>query len=94
MYNDNEYKSHGLGLCNINNKNFNIKTLANLKLFFPVSAVTESGHGADIGLEKFFNIKCRYSGLRPDVVVIVATVHSLKMHGGAPPVRSFHYAFT
>uniref|UniRef100_A0A9J8AFX1 C-1-tetrahydrofolate synthase, cytoplasmic n=1 Tax=Cyprinus carpio carpio TaxID=630221 RepID=A0A9J8AFX1_CYPCA len=44
--------------------------------------VTESGHGADIGLEKFFNIKCRYSGLRPDVVVIVATVHSLKMHGG------------
>uniref|UniRef100_A0A8C2K662 C-1-tetrahydrofolate synthase, cytoplasmic n=1 Tax=Cyprinus carpio TaxID=7962 RepID=A0A8C2K662_CYPCA len=50
--------------------------------------VTESGHGADIGLEKFFNIKCRYSGLRPDVVVIVATVRSLKMHGGAPPVQA------
>ncbi|XP_052391755.1 C-1-tetrahydrofolate synthase, cytoplasmic [Carassius gibelio] len=50
--------------------------------------VTESGHGADIGLEKFFNIKCRYSGLRPDVVVIVATVRTLKMHGGAPPVQA------
>uniref|UniRef100_A0A671PY06 formate--tetrahydrofolate ligase n=1 Tax=Sinocyclocheilus anshuiensis TaxID=1608454 RepID=A0A671PY06_9TELE len=50
--------------------------------------VTVSGHGADIGLEKFFNIKCRYSGLRPDVVVIVATVRTLKMHGGAPPVQA------
>uniref|UniRef100_A0A672SDV8 C-1-tetrahydrofolate synthase, cytoplasmic n=1 Tax=Sinocyclocheilus grahami TaxID=75366 RepID=A0A672SDV8_SINGR len=50
--------------------------------------VTESGHRADIGLEKFFNIKCRYSGLRPDVVVIVATVRTLKMHGGAPPVQA------
>uniref|UniRef100_A0A672Q5A8 methenyltetrahydrofolate cyclohydrolase n=1 Tax=Sinocyclocheilus grahami TaxID=75366 RepID=A0A672Q5A8_SINGR len=48
--------------------------------------VTESGHGADIGLEKFFNIKCRCSDLRPDVVVMVATVRTLKMHGGAPPV--------
>ncbi|ROI33849.1 C-1-tetrahydrofolate synthase, cytoplasmic [Anabarilius grahami] len=47
--------------------------------------VTESGHGADIGLEKFFNIKCRYSGLQPDVVVMVATVRTLKMHGGASP---------
>uniref|UniRef100_A0A9J8CRZ4 formate--tetrahydrofolate ligase n=2 Tax=Cyprinus carpio TaxID=7962 RepID=A0A9J8CRZ4_CYPCA len=43
---------------------------------------TESGHGADIGLEKFFNIKCHYSDMRPDVVVMVATVRSLKMHGG------------
>ncbi|XDV42206.1 hypothetical protein PO909_010913 [Leuciscus waleckii] len=50
--------------------------------------VTESGHGANIGLEKFFNIKCRYSGLQPDVVVMVATVRTLKMHGGAPPVQA------
>ncbi|KAK7133040.1 hypothetical protein R3I94_015055 [Phoxinus phoxinus] len=50
--------------------------------------VSESGHGANIGLEKFFNIKCRYSGLQPDVVVMVATVRTLKMHGGAPPVQS------
>jgi len=44
--------------------------------------VTESGFGADIGMEKFVNIKCRQSGLRPDCVVLVATVRSLKMHSG------------
>ncbi|MBU2610414.1 MAG: formate--tetrahydrofolate ligase, partial [Chloroflexi bacterium] len=44
--------------------------------------ITESGFGADCGMEKFFNIKCRYSGLIPQVVVIVATVRALKMHGG------------
>lgn len=48
--------------------------------------VTESGFGADIGMEKFFNIKCRYSGLVPDAVVLVCTVRSLKMHGGGPKV--------
>ena len=48
--------------------------------------VTESGFGADIGMEKFFNIKCRYSGLIPSVVVLVATVRALKMHGGGPKV--------
>lgn len=48
--------------------------------------VTESGFGADIGMEKFFNIKCRYSGLRPDAVVVVVTVRALKMHGGGPKV--------
>jgi methylenetetrahydrofolate dehydrogenase (NADP+) / methenyltetrahydrofolate cyclohydrolase / formyltetrahydrofolate synthetase len=48
--------------------------------------VTESGFGADCGMEKFFNIKCRYSGLVPQVVVIVATVRALKMHGGGPKV--------
>ena len=48
--------------------------------------VTESGFGADIGMEKFMDIKCRYSGLRPDVVVLVATVRALKMHGGGPKV--------
>lgn len=48
--------------------------------------MTEAGFGADIGMEKFFNIKCRYSGLRPHVVVLVATVRALKMHGGGPTV--------
>ena len=45
--------------------------------------VTESGFGADIGMEKFMDIKCRASGLRPDCVVLVATIRALKMHGGA-----------
>ena len=49
--------------------------------------MTEAGFGADLGMEKFFNIKCRYSGLRPHVVVLVATVRALKMHGGGPTVR-------
>ncbi len=48
--------------------------------------VTESGFGADMGMEKFFNIKCRYSGLVPSVVVLVATVRAIKMHGGGPAV--------
>ena len=48
--------------------------------------VTESGFGADIGMEKFFDIKCRYSGLIPNAVVLVATVRALKMHGGGPTV--------
>jgi len=46
--------------------------------------VTESGFGADIGFEKFWNLKCRYSGHRPNAAVIVATVRALKCHGGAP----------
>ena len=48
--------------------------------------VTESGFGADIGMEKFLDIKCRYSGLVPNAIVIVATVRALKMHGGGPKV--------
>ena len=48
--------------------------------------VTESGFGADCGMEKFMNIKCRASGLVPSAVVIVATVRALKMHGGGPKV--------
>ncbi len=48
--------------------------------------VTESGFGADCGMEKFFNIKCRLSGLAPHCVVIVASVRALKMHGGGPKV--------
>ena len=48
--------------------------------------VTESGFAADMGMEKFMDIKCRASGLRPNCVVLVATVRSLKMHGGGPNV--------
>uniref|UniRef100_A0A8I5QZT1 formate--tetrahydrofolate ligase n=1 Tax=Papio anubis TaxID=9555 RepID=A0A8I5QZT1_PAPAN len=60
-----------------------------LKLVGPEGfVVTEAGFGADIGMEKFFNIKCRYSGLRPHVVVLVATVRALKMHGGGPTVTA------
>ncbi len=46
--------------------------------------ITESGFGADIGFEKFWNLKCRYSGLTPDCAVVVATIRALKCHGGAP----------
>ena len=46
--------------------------------------VTEAGFGADLGAEKFFDIKCRYAGLQPDCVVLVATIRALKMHGGVP----------
>lgn len=48
--------------------------------------VTESGFGADIGFEKFWNLKCRFSGLKPNCSVIVCTVRALKMHGGGPRV--------
>src|ERR1700691_4225786 len=58
-----------------------------LKLVGPEGyALTEAGFGADMGMEKFFNIKCRYSGLVPDCVVLVATIRALKMHGGGPKV--------
>ena len=50
--------------------------------------ITESGFGADMGMEKFFDIKCRYSGLVPSVVVLVATIRALKMHGGGPKVSA------
>jgi len=50
--------------------------------------ITESGFGADMGMEKFFDIKCRYSGLIPSAVVLVATVRALKMHGGGPTVSA------
>ena len=48
--------------------------------------VTESGFAADIGFEKFWNVKCRLSGLKPDCSVLVATIRALKMHGGGPEV--------
>lgn len=58
-----------------------------LKLVGPEGyCLTECGFGADIGMEKFFNIKCRYSGLVPQCAVLVATVRALKMHGGGPAV--------
>ncbi|MGC8828062.1 MAG: formate--tetrahydrofolate ligase, partial [Anaerolineae bacterium] len=58
-----------------------------LKLVGPDGyVVTESGFGADMGMEKFFNIKCRFSGLIPNCVVLVASVRALKMHGGGPTV--------
>ncbi|EFW37444.1 formate--tetrahydrofolate ligase [Treponema phagedenis F0421] len=47
-------------------------------------AITEAGFGADLGAEKFMDIKCRMSGLSPDAIVIVATIKALKMHGGVP----------
>ena len=50
--------------------------------------VTESGFASDMGYEKFWNIKCRCSGLKPDAVVLVATVRALKAHGGAPKVKA------
>jgi formyltetrahydrofolate synthetase len=58
-----------------------------LKLVGPDGYVlTEAGFGADMGMEKFCNIKCRYSGLKPDCAVLVATIRALKMHGGGPKV--------
>src|SRR6202034_963195 len=58
-----------------------------LKLVGPDGYVlTEAGFGADMGFEKFCNIKCRYSGLVPDCAVVVATIRALKMHGGGPKV--------
>jgi formyltetrahydrofolate synthetase len=60
-----------------------------LKLVGPEGYVlTESGFGADMGMEKFFNIKSRYSGLIPNCVVLVATIRALKMHGGGPKVTA------
>lgn len=53
-------------------------------LKFADVVVTEAGFGADLGAEKFLDIKCRFAGLKPDAVVIVATVRALKMHGGLP----------
>lgn len=49
--------------------------------------VTESGFGADIGFEKFWNLKSRMSGIEPDAIVVVATIRALKMHGGGPTVK-------
>ena len=73
---------HGGPFANIaHGCNSVIATRAALKLGDYV--VTESGFGADLGAEKFIDIKCRKSGLRPDVVVLVASVRALKYHGGA-----------
>src|SRR4029453_10685668 len=50
--------------------------------------ITEAGFGADMGAERFFNIKCRASGLRPDAAVLVATVRALKAHSGRHHIRA------
>ena len=72
---------HGGPFANIaHGCNSVIATRAALKLADYV--VTEAGFGADLGAEKFFNIKCRSAGLSPDAVVLVATVRALKMHAG------------
>ena len=72
---------HGGPFANIaHGCNSVMATRAGLKLADYV--VTEAGFGADLGAEKFFNIKCRSEGLRPDAAVVVATVRALKMHGG------------
>ena len=74
---------HGGPFANIaHGCNSVIATRAALKLGDYV--VTEAGFGADLGAEKFFDIKCRKSGLKPAVAVVVATVRALKMHGGVP----------
>ncbi len=67
-----------------------------VKLLTDGYVVTEAGFGSECGLEKFADIKCRYSGLRPDCAVLVATVRALKMHGGGPrvaPGRPLHRAY-
>ncbi len=72
---------HGGPFANIaHGCNSVVATKASLKLGDYV--VTEAGFGADLGAEKFFNIKCRKAGLKPDAVVLVATLRALKMHGG------------
>ena len=74
---------HGGPFANIaHGCNSVIATRTSLKLADYV--ITEAGFGADLGAEKFIDIKCRKSGLKPDVVVIVATIRALKFHGGAP----------
>ena len=74
---------HGGPFANIaHGCNSLMATRAGLKLADYV--VTESGFGSDLGAEKFFDIKCRKAGLKPDAVVLVATVRALKMHGGVP----------
>ena len=72
---------HGVPFANIaHGCNSVVATKTALKLGDYV--ITEAGFGADLGAEKFFDIKCRYAGLKPDCVVIVATVRALKMNGG------------
>src|SRR5206468_7957800 len=74
---------HGGPFANIaHGCNSVIATTTALKLADYV--VTEAGFGADLGAEKFFDIKCRKAGLKPDAAVVVATVRALKMHGGVP----------
>lgn len=59
-------------------------TATRMALTYGEYAITEAGFGADLGAEKFFNIKCRRSGLKPDLTVLVASLRGLKMHGNVP----------
>jgi len=78
---------HAGPFANIAHGNSSIMSdLLGIKLASGGYLVTESGFGADCGMEKFFNIKCRYSGLVPDCVVMVCSIRALKMHGGGPKV--------
>ena len=52
--------------------------------------ITEAGFGSDLGAEKFFDIKCRYAGLKPSAVVLVATARALKYNGGVPKTETAH----
>jgi formate--tetrahydrofolate ligase len=62
----------------------NTVTATKMALRLGEYCVTEAGFGADLGAEKFLDIKCRYAGLNPDAVVVVGTIRALKMHGGLP----------
>ncbi len=62
----------------------NTVTATKMALRLGEYCVTEAGFGADLGAEKFLDIKCRYAGLKPDAVVVVGTIRALKMHGGLP----------
>ena len=74
---------HGGPLANIAH-GCNSVMATKFALKFADIAITEAGFGADLGAEKFLDIKCRFAGIHPDAVVIVATVRALKMHGGVP----------
>ena len=76
------------GKCQISNPEESHSEYFKIFIRLCLCSVTEAGFGADIGMEKFFNIKCRYSGLEPSVVVLVTTVRALKMHGGGPTVTA------
>ncbi|MCC8097659.1 MAG: formate--tetrahydrofolate ligase [Eubacterium sp.] len=74
---------HGGPFANIANGCNSVKA-TKIALGLSEIAITEAGFGADLGAEKFFDIKCRFAGLKPDCVVLVATIRSLKYNGGVP----------
>jgi len=80
---------HGCPFANIAHGNNSI-IATRMALRLADFVVTEGGFGSDLGAEKFFNIVCGYGGFKPDVVVLVATVRALKMHGGVPLAEVTH----